>query len=568
MIDRFARLASFWPGIRFRPKLFDTLRGYKRPQLACDAMAGLIVGLVALPLAIAFGIASGVAPEKGLLTAVIAGFIISALGGSRVQIGGPTGAFIVIVYGIVQTHGVGGLVIATFMAGILLIAMGVARLGSVIKFIPYPLVVGFTSGIAVVIFSSQIKDLLGLQMGAVPADFTQKWLTYIYHSGTANVCALALGAGTIAIISLWPRLTGKIPGSLVAVLLTTIAVPLLRLPVETVGSKFGQIRSTLPHPFVPNINYQTIKTLIQPAFTIALLGGIESLLSAVVADSMIGGNHRSNTELIAQGIANIGSSLFGGIPATGAIARTATNIKNGGRTPIAGMMHAVTLLLIVMFFGKWAARIPMATLAGILVVVAYNMSEWRSFGAILKGSGSDIAILLTTFFLTVIVDLTIAIEIGMILAAFLFLRSMIQSSSVSAMITEDREQGGNGDLADLAANVPKGVAVFEIDGPLFFGAAYKFQDAIRLIDRPPRVLILRMNKVPLIDATGIRVMRSVIQQVSRRGTRLILSEADPGVLKDLADARLVFAIGKANVTESMDKAIERSKILLSINLVD
>ncbi len=318
-----------------------------------------------------------------------------------------------IVYGIVQTHGVGGLVVATFMAGILLIGMGLAKLGSVIKFIPYPLIVGFTSGIAVVIFSSQVKDLLGLQMGAVPADFTQKWLTYFHHITTANIFALALGIGTIVIIAFWPKITDKIPGSLVAIVIATVGISLFHLPVETVGSKFGHIQSTLPHPTIPHLDYLTIKTLVQPAFTIALLGGIESLLSAVVADSMIGGNHRSNTELIAQGIANIGSSLFGGIPATGAIARTATNIRNGGRTPIAGMMHAVTLLLIVLFFGRWAARIPMATLAGILVIVSYNMSEWRSFASILKGPGSDIAILLTTFFLTVIVDLTIAIEIGM-----------------------------------------------------------------------------------------------------------------------------------------------------------
>ena len=364
----------------FRPKILDTLKGYNRQQLAKDLMAGLIVGLVALPLAIAFAIASGVAPEKGLFTAIIAGFIISALGGSRVQIGGPTGAFIVIVYGIVQNHGVGGLVIATFIAGILLIGMGIARLGSVIKFIPYPLIVGFTSGIAVVIFSSQVKDLLGLRMGAVPADFTQKWLAYFHFFQTINAPALLLGVGTVAIVLLWPRVTSKVPGSLVAVLLTTILVPILHLPVETVGSRFGQIRSSFPHPSVPHLDFLTIKTLIQPAVTIALLGGIESLLSAVVADGMISGNPRSNTELIAQGVANICSSLFGGIPATGAIARTATNVKNGGRSPVAGMTHALTLLLILLFFGRWAARIPMTTLAGVLFVVSYNMREWRSFG--------------------------------------------------------------------------------------------------------------------------------------------------------------------------------------------
>ena len=544
---------------QFRPKLLDTLGNYTRAQFARDLMAGVIVGLVALPLAIAFGIASGVTPDKGLFTAVIAGFLVSALGGSRVQIGGPTGAFIVIVYGIVQTHGVGGLVIATFIAGILLIGMGLARLGSVIRFIPYPLIVGFTSGIAVVILSSQVKDLFGLRMGTVPADFSLKWLAYFNYFWTTNGYALVTGIATIAIVALWPKITEKVPGSLVAVVLATIVTLFLHLPVETVGSKFGQIRSTLPHPLLPHLDFLTIKTLIQPGFTIALLGGIESLLSAVVADSMIGGNHRSNTELIAQGIANIGSSLFGGIPATGAIARTATNIKNGGRTPIAGMMHAVTLLLILLFVGKWAARIPMATLAGILVIVSYNMSEWRSFTSILKGPGSDIAILLTTFFLTVILDLTIAIEIGMILAAFLFLRNMIRSSSVS---TYDHDDPGD------RLHLPKGVALFEIDGPLFFGAAYKFQDAIRLINRSPRVLIIRMHRVPLIDATGIRVMRAVIQQITLRGTRLIVSEVDPRILKQLSDARLVFAIGKSNIKGTINEAIERSKILLSTNLVD
>ncbi len=547
----------------FKPKLFDTLKGYSRQQLARDLMAGLIVGLVALPLAIAFAIASGVAPEKGLFTAIIAGFTISALGGSRVQIGGPTGAFIVIVYGIVQSHGVGGLVIATFIAGILLIGMGLARLGSVIRFIPYPLIVGFTSGIAVVIFSSQVKDLLGLQMGVVPADFRQKWLTYFHYFPTGSLYAILLSAGTVALILLWPKVSSKVPGSLVAVLVTTILAAILHLPVETVGSRFGQIRSSLPHPFVPHLDYLTIKTLIQPAFTIALLGGIESLLSAVVADGMIGGNHRSNMELVAQGVANICSALFGGIPATGAIARTATNVKNGGRTPVAGMIHAVTLLVILLFFGQWAARIPMATLAGVLVVVSYNMSEWRSFLSILKGPGSDVAILLTTFFLTVVVDLTVAIEIGMILAAFLFMRSMIRSSSVSSLVAlDDENDNGDGGLAGTIP-FPPGVGAFEIEGPLFFGAAYKFQDVIQMMDRLPRVLIIRMRKVPVIDATGIRVMKSIVKETAHRGTKIILSEPDPRVLKDLTDARLVFAVGKANITDSLEEAVERSRVIIA-----
>src|SRR5664279_1557449 len=387
----------------YKPKLFDTLKNYNRQQFLKDLMAGVIVGLVALPLAIAFAIASGVSPEKGLYTAVIAGFIISAMGGSRVQIGGPTGAFIVIVYGIVQVHGVSGLIIATFMAGIMLIIMGLARLGSVIKFIPYPLIIGFTSGIALIIFSSEIKDLLGLHMGTVPADFIEKWKSYGHYFNTANLYAVIIGITTIMIIQLWPRLSHKIPGSLIALLFTSMAAQLLNLPVETIGSRFGSIPSTLPHPSLPSLDYETVKSLIKPAFTIALLGGIESLLSAVVADGMIGGNHKSNMELVAQGTANIFSSLFGGIPATGAIARTATNIKNGGRTPVAGIIHAITLLLIMLFFGKLAMLIPMSTLAGILIVIAYNMSEWRNFRSVLQGSRSDVAVLLTTFFLTVII---------------------------------------------------------------------------------------------------------------------------------------------------------------------
>jgi SulP family sulfate permease len=402
----------------FRPKLFETLKNYSRLQFSKDLLAGLIVGIVALPLAIAFAIASGVSPEKGLYTAVIAGFIISAMGGSRVQIGGPTGAFIVIVYGIVQAHGINGLIIATFMAGIMLVIMGFARLGSVIKFIPHPLIVGFTSGIALIIFSSQIKDFFGLDMGTVPADFLDKWKGYIHSFRSISYEAMLIAALTVAIVFLWPKITHKIPGSLIAILITTTAVHVLHLPVETIGSRFGNIPSSLPTPAIPKLDFSTIKNLIQPAFTIALLGGIESLLSAVVADGMIGGNHKSNMELVAQGTANIFSSIFGGIPATGAIARTATNVKNGGRTPVAGIVHAITLLLIMLFVGKWAALIPMATLAGILVVVAYNMSEWESFVSIIKGPRSDAAVLLTTFLLTVLVDLTVAIEIGMILAVF------------------------------------------------------------------------------------------------------------------------------------------------------
>lgn len=403
----------------FKPKIFDTLPNYNLQQFYKDLIAGVIVGIVALPLAIAFAIASGVSPEKGLFTAIIAGFIISAFGGSRVQIGGPTGAFIVVVYGIVQQYGVDGLIIATLLAGIMLMLMGFARFGSVIKFIPHPLIVGFTTGIAVIIFSSQVKDFFGLSMGTVPADFIEKWQVYFQHFSSINWYAVAIGLGSVLIILFSPKLTRVVPGSLIAIILATIAVQAFHLPVETVGSRFGSIPSSLPVPSIPHLDWHIIKNMIQPAFTIAILGGIESLLSAVVADGMIGGNHKSNVELVAQGGANIASALFGGIPATGAIARTATNVKNGGRTPVAGIVHAITLLIIMLAVGKWATLIPMSCLAGVLVLVAYNMSEYETFLSIAKGSRSDAAVLITTFLLTVLFDLTLAIEVGMVLAVFL-----------------------------------------------------------------------------------------------------------------------------------------------------
>lgn len=548
----------------FKPELFYTLKNYSRQQFSKDVMAGLIVGIVALPLAIAFAIASGVSPEKGLYTAVIAGFIISAMGGSRVQIGGPTGAFIVIVYGIVQLYGVDGLIIATFMAGIILIMMGFARLGSVIKYIPHPLITGFTSGIAILIFSSQLKDFFGLQMGPIPADFIDKWKSYFGSFGSANIYAVLIAAATVAVVQLWPKVTHKIPGSLIAIFITTAAMQIFQLPVETIGSKFGSIPSSLPKPVIPHVDFDTIKNLIKPAFTIALLGGIESLLSAVVSDGMTGGNHKSNMELIAQGTANIFSSVFGGIPATGAIARTATNVKNGGRTPVAGIVHAITLLLIMLFVGKWVALIPMATLAGILVVVAYNMSEWESFVAVFKGPRSDVAVLLTTFLLTVLVDLTVAIEVGIVLAAFLFMRNMIKFSNVSILPKdfEDQENEKDKDAVDNFI-IPGDVDVFEITGPLFFGAAYKFKDAMRLIEKPPKILIIRMRQVPIIDATGVRTLEEVYKEAKHRGTKLILSEVHSlQVMKELQDARLLFSIGKANVTKTFQEAVSRSAVLL------
>ena len=543
----------------FRPKLLDTISNYNRQLFLKDLMAGIIVGIVALPLAIAFGIASGVSPEKGIYTAIIAGFIISALGGSKVQIGGPTGAFIVIVYGIVLTHGIDGLIIATFLAGIMLIFMGVLGLGSVIKYIPHPLIIGFTSGIAVIIFSAQVKDFMGLEMGTVPADFLDKWSAFASNFHSANFYAIAIALVTVLIIAFWPRISHKIPGSLVAIIVTTVTMQILQLPVETIGSRFGNIPNSFPTPTIPNLDFDTIKNLIQPAFTIALLGGIESLLSAVVADGMIGGNHRSNTELVAQGTANMVSSIFGGIPATGAIARTATNIKSGGRTPIAGVMHAVTLLIILLFAAPWAALIPMATLAGILVVVAYNMSEWKNFLSVTKGPRSDVAVMITTFLLTVFVDLTVAIEIGMVLAVFLFLRKMIRYTEVS-LLTKEEEEDGLDKEAIGNYLIPDHAEVFEIKGPLFFGAAYKFKEAMRLVEKTPKVLIMRMRHVPIVDATGIKTLQEVYKEARQQGTKLILSEVhSEQVMDELRKARILFAIGKANITPTFEEALQRCR---------
>jgi SulP family sulfate permease len=547
----------------FTPKLVDTLKTYTKKQFINDLFAGIIVGIVALPLAIAFAIASGVTPEKGLITAVVAGFIISAFGGSRVQIGGPTGAFIVIVYGIVQTYGINGLIVATFMAGIMLILMGIARLGAVIKFIPHPLIIGFTSGIAVVIFSSQVKDFLGLKMAKVPADFLSKWNAFFQHANTINLYALTIAVVTILIIVFWPKINQKIPGSLIAIFITTAAVQCFHLPVETIGSRFGNISSSFPEPVVPFVDFATFKHLIQPAFTIAILGAIESLLSAVVADGMISGNHRSNMELIAQGGANIFSSIFGGIPATGAIARTATNVKNGGRTPVAGMVHALTLLLILLVAGKWASLIPIANLAGILVIVAYNMSEWKNFSSILKGPKGDVAVLLITFLLTVLIDLTVAIEVGIVLAAFLFMRNMIKSSDVSIITNEVEDEDFNYDFAEGKYKIPQDVEVFEITGPLFFGAAYKFKDAMKYLKQHPKILIFRMAHVPIIDATGIQTLKEIFKDITKNQTKIILSELkSEQVLKELKESRLLFSVGKGNVLPTFEKALERAETLL------
>lgn len=549
-----------FPAHTFTPKFFRIFHTYTKEQVRKDMMSGFIVGIIALPLAIAFAIASGVTPERGLVTAIVAGFLISFLGGSRVQIGGPTGAFIVIVYGIVQKYGVDALIVATFLAGVMLMLMGFARLGSVIRFIPYPLIVGFTTGIALIIFSSQVKDFLGLSMGAVPADFTGKWSGYFHNIKSVNFTALGIASATVLISIVWQRITHKVPGSLVAIVLTTLVVAFFNLHVETIGSKFGSLAGNLPKPVIPQITWETFTQLISPAFAIALLGGIESLLSAVVSDGMIGKNHNSNMELVAQGAGNMASAMFGGIPATGAIARTAANVKNGGRTPIAGMTHAIVLLVIMLFFGSLAGYIPMATLAGILVVVAYNMSEWRNFVSIAKGPKSDMIVMFITFGLTVFIDLTVAIEIGMIIAAFLFIRDMTKQSSVQNITNlPDEDPDVDDPLGVNKFVIPRGVDVYEINGPLFFGAAYKFRDAIQQIEKKPKILILRMRNVPYIDATGLRTLKEVLKEMQHKGTRVILSGVSSDqVISELKKSRLLFLVGKANVTPAFPEALIRA----------
>lgn len=546
-----------------KPKLLTTLKDYTWERFASDSIAGIIVGIVALPLAIAFAIASGVSPEKGIYTAIIAGFLISALGGSRVQIGGPTGAFVVIVYGIIQKYGLDGLTIATIMAGVILVIMGLARFGSMIKFIPYPVIAGFTSGIAVIIFSTQIKDLFGLDMGEVPSEFLHKWAAYLQNLSSVNYWALAVSLVTLLIIIALQKVSRRIPGSLMALVFCTAMVYLFQLPVETIGDRFGQIPSMLPAPVFPKFDFQVIKNLIGPSMTIAILAGIEALLSAVVADGMIGGKHRSNMELVANGIANIVVPFFGGIPATGAIARTATNIKNGGRTPVAGMIHALVLLLILLFFGKWASLIPLSCLAAILVVVAYNMSEWRSFIRLLRSPRSDVIVLLLTFSLTVLFDLTVAIEAGMLMAVFLFMRRMALVTNVD-IITRELDDHDDIDTFDEKL-VPEGVEVYEINGPLFFGAAYKFEEALKLVKNPPRVLVIRMRNVPAIDSTGLHILRQIIKENRKRQTIFVLSGVQPQPLKALEQSGLAEKIGKENICANIDASLKRARQIIQLN---
>ncbi|MFK5959525.1 MAG: SulP family inorganic anion transporter [Lutibacter sp.] len=536
----------------FKPKFFSILKGkISKKQITSDIFSGIVVGIVALPLAIAFAVASGVSPEKGLITAIIAGFLISLFGGSRVQIGGPTGAFIVIIYGIVEEYGIDGLIISSVMAGVILIIFGLLKLGSLLKYFPHSLVVGFTSGIALVIFSTQIRDALGLDIDKVPSGFIDKWKLFILHLNHINYYALAVTIVTIIIILVFTKLKTKIPGSFIAIIFITIIVQVLHLPITTIESYFGDIPAKFDFN-IPIFHLENFSLYLAPAITIAILGGIESLLSAVVSDGMIGGNHRSNTELIAQGIANIVTPFFGGIPATGAIARTATNVKNGGRTPISGMVHALTLLLIMLFFGQWAKLIPMAVLAGVLIIVAYNMSEWRSFRSILHSSSFDIIILFSTFLLTVLVDLTIAIEVGVVLSALLFMRRM---SKIGADLPEHIDS----DLFEDYSNLPKDFSIYEISGPLFFASAKQYAEVIKNLGYTSKVLIIRMRHVPFVDATAIHNFLGVLKILKETSkVTIVISGVRQNVHKDLEKHGIISIIGKGNIFDAFKTAMEHA----------
>ena len=555
----------------FQPKLFPCLRTYNRNTFLSDLMAGVIVGIVALPLAIAFGIASGVSPEKGIITAIVAGFIVSLLGGSRVQIGGPTGAFIVIIYGIIQQYGFEGLTVATLMAGVLLILLGVFKLGTIIKFIPYPIIVGFTAGIAVTIFTTQIADVFGLDFRGekVPGDFIGKWLLYFKHFDTVNWGNALVSILSILIIALCPKIKflKKVPGSLVAIVLVTVGVYLLKQyglvgNIPTIGDRFS-ISSQLPQASLPSLDWEAIKNLFPVAVTIALLGAIESLLSATVADGVIGDRHNSNTELIAQGVANMLTPLFGGIPATGAIARTMTNINNGGKTPVAGIIHAVVLLLILICLMPLAKYIPMGCLAGILVVVSYNMSGWRTFKALLRNPKSDVAVLFLTFFLTVVFDLTVAIEVGLVIACILFIKRVMETTQISVITNElDPQQESDIVMHEENLSIPKGVEIYEINGPYFFGIANKFEDTMKTIGDRPKVRIIRMRRVPFIDSSGLHNLESLCKMAQRDGIRIILSGVNPHVRETLEKSDFYRIVGKENVCDNIHIALERANALL------
>ena len=549
-----------------KPQLLTSLKTYNRQTLTADIMAGIIVGIVALPLAIAFGIASGVTPEKGIITAIISGFIISLLGGSKVQIGGPTGAFIVIIYGIIQKYGIEGLMIATVMAGVFLLLFGLLKLGTIIKYIPYPIVVGFTSGIAVTIFTTQIKDLFGLTIESVPSDFIEKWGCYISHFSTADLWCSIVGILSVVIIALTPKVSKKIPGSLVAIIVMTIAALILKnyfgvTTIETIGDRFS-VSSAIPDAHMPAMTWDTIKSLVAPALTIAVLGAIESLLSATVADGVIGAHHNSNTELVAQGLANIASPIFGGIPATGAIARTMTNINNGGKTPVSGSVHAIVLLLIFLFFMPLAKYIPMACLAGVLVIVSYGMSGWRSFLALMKNPKSDVTVLLITFFLTIIFDLTVAIEVGLIIACLLFMKRVSEITDVKAVTDEINEESDM--IKDNAEHltIPEGVEVYEINGPYFFGAGNKFEEVMAAFGDRPKVRIIRMRKVPFVDSTGIHNLTNLCEMSHNEGIEVVLSGVCEKVHKQLEKARFYDILGNKNICSHINLALERANEII------
>lgn len=554
----------------FAPRLLSELRHYNKAKFAADLMAGLIVGIVALPLAIAFGIASGVSPSQGILTAIIGGFIVSALGGSRVQIGGPTGAFIVIIYGIVSDPNLGlsGLILATMLAGIFLILLGVCHLGTIIKFIPYPIVVGFTSGIAVTIFTTQIKDLFGLTIaGKMPGDFLSKWLVYFQNFDTVDWVTTAIGVLSIVIIALTPKVSKKVPGSLVAIIVMTIGVYFLNtytdMKVLTIGDQFGEIKASIPSLQVPNLSWESVKSLFPTAMVIAVLGAIESLLSATVADGVCGDHHNSNQELIGQGVANLCTPLFGGIPCTGAIARTMTNINNGGRTPVAGIIHAAVLLVIFLVLMPLAAYIPMSCLAGVLVIVSYNMSGWRTFMQLMKNPKSDVIVLFITFLLTVIFDLTIAIEVGLLIACLLFMKRMAESTQIKVIADEiDPNDETDAEVHEEHLRIPQGVEVYEINGPYFFGIANKFEELMAAMEDHPKVRIIRMRRVPFIDSTGIHNLQNLCEMSHREGTHIVLSGVTPNVYSVLEHNGFCHLLGKDHICPNINVALERASAIV------
>ncbi|MEK6265207.1 MAG: sulfate permease [Clostridium sp.] len=545
----------------FVPKLITCLKNYSKDQFIKDFIAGIIVAIIALPLSIALAIASGVSPEKGLYTAIVGGLVVSLLGGSRVQIGGPTGAFVVIVAGIVQQFGIDGLIVATILAGIFLVIMGVLKFGGMLKYIPYPITTGFTSGIAIIIFSTQVKDFFGLTMKNVPSEFIPKWIAYFDSFNTLNMQSILIGILSLAIIILWPKINKKVPGTLIAIVVATVIALLFNLNIETIGSRFGNISSALPSISIPHTSFSMIKQLMLPALTIAILGSIESLLSAVVADGMIGGSHRSNMELVGQGVANIFSGLVGGIPVTGAIARTAANVKNGGRTPVSGIVHALTLLIILLVFMPYVKLVPMSALAAILIVVSYNMGEWESFQQILKAPKSDALVLLVTFSLTIFFDLVIAIGIGLVLASLLFMRRMADVSDVRYILDEHEDK----DQIELIDSIktPENVSVYEINGPFFFGAADKFMHAVRELGIPTKILIIKMSNVPAIDATGYHGLEMLYELCKKHHTELIILNLQVQPLNALSKYGFIDLLGSENFCTSVEEAIDRANCLLT-----